>query len=370
MEDLRGGESVPQSIPEKIVTSPQVSIDSNNLRLQKAILRSIDSEISNDSVSETTLDSLERLEQIYREENIQIPESMIYAYFSIALHCSFRCLPENYVENILDRRISKLEMLNSELVTDELRGCRDGIRVLQLNSDARNIWKEKKMNSKYKEHAMFMTKYFVNEATSCIELVTEGAAEAMGKRDESESKEKETNMERNNDIEDCRTGGGEEIQGKMLLHKHDAHRGRYRGPPRIVDSDDLDSEIVSSEMGTSEVKQALVSNPPIDSTSSDVKQAGVSNPLIDESIKVRLDSPKRKNVSPLKLYELKKFTRRRRPTKIWSPEEEDALREGVKKYGAGNWKIILNSNRNIFSDRQEVDLKDKWRNLMRPLSHT
>ncbi|KAL7225863.1 hypothetical protein ACSBR1_021090 [Camellia fascicularis] len=33
--------------------------------------------------------------------------------------------------------------------------------------------------------------------------------------------------------------------------------------------------------------------------------------------------------------------------------------------GIGNWKLILNSYRDIFEERIEVDLKDKWRNMIR-----
>ncbi|CAK7323529.1 unnamed protein product, partial [Dovyalis caffra] len=65
-----------------------------------------------------------------------------------------------------------------------------------------------------------------------------------------------------------------------------------------------------------------------------------------------LDSPKRKAVSPLKKHELARFIKRRKPKK-WSLEEEDALREAVKKYGKGNWKLIWNSRRDVFQERTE-----------------
>ncbi|KAL7187363.1 hypothetical protein ACSBR1_037434 [Camellia fascicularis] len=37
----------------------------------------------------------------------------------------------------------------------------------------------------------------------------------------------------------------------------------------------------------------------------------------------------------------------------------------VCRSGIGNWKLILNSYRDIFEERTEVDLKDKWRNMIR-----
>ncbi|KAK9061002.1 hypothetical protein SSX86_018182 [Deinandra increscens subsp. villosa] len=78
----------------------------------------------------------------------------------------------------------------------------------------------------------------------------------------------------------------------------------------------------------------------------------------------RLPSPQRSKVSPLSVYKMKKLARQRKK-KRWTTLEEDTLRTGVQKYGRGNWKLILSIYRDIFEDRTEVDLKDKWRNLTR-----
>ncbi|KAF4387417.1 hypothetical protein F8388_011565 [Cannabis sativa] len=80
--------------------------------------------------------------------------------------------------------------------------------------------------------------------------------------------------------------------------------------------------------------------------------------------KLHLPSPKIKVVSPLKKYAPTKILKRRK-VKRWSLLEEDTLRDGVNKYGRGNWKLILNSYSDIFEERTEVDLKDKWRNMTR-----
>lgn len=91
---------------------------------------------------------------------------------------------------------------------------------------------------------------------------------------------------------------------------------------------------------------------------------------IDSSSKERsptrphLPSPKKRAVSPLRIYKIEKLTRKRKKRR-WTTIEEDTLRTGVQKYGKGNWKLILNMYRDIFEDRTEVDLKDKWRNLIR-----
>ncbi|KAI3727749.1 hypothetical protein L6452_16369 [Arctium lappa] len=56
---------------------------------------------------------------------------------------------------------------------------------------------------------------------------------------------------------------------------------------------------------------------------------------------------------------------KRRPKRAWSFEEENALWIGVKKYGKGNWKLILTMYPDVFVGRSVVDLKDKWRNMSR-----
>ncbi|KAH6761678.1 hypothetical protein C2S52_019111 [Perilla frutescens var. hirtella] len=53
------------------------------------------------------------------------------------------------------------------------------------------------------------------------------------------------------------------------------------------------------------------------------------------------------------------------PKQKWTSEEEEALRAGVAKHGAGKWKNIQRDpefNHLLFS-RSNIDLKDKWRNL-------
>ncbi|KAF2563830.1 hypothetical protein F2Q70_00014788 [Brassica cretica] len=44
----------------------------------------------------------------------------------------------------------------------------------------------------------------------------------------------------------------------------------------------------------------------------------------------------------------------RRRKKFWTPEEVEALREGVKEYGK-SWKNIKNANPVVFAERTEVD---------------
>ncbi|XP_047168589.1 telomere repeat-binding protein 3-like [Vigna umbellata] len=77
-----------------------------------------------------------------------------------------------------------------------------------------------------------------------------------------------------------------------------------------------------------------------------------------------LPSPKRRKLPPLETYKPTDITKRRK-AKRWSQLEEETLKNGVEKFGKGNWKLILNAHQDIFEERTEVDLKDKWRNMTR-----
>ncbi|KAG2321798.1 hypothetical protein Bca52824_015011 [Brassica carinata] len=49
----------------------------------------------------------------------------------------------------------------------------------------------------------------------------------------------------------------------------------------------------------------------------------------------------------------------------WTGDEEEALRAGIEKHGPGKWKNILRDPEfaDQLSNRSNIDLKDKWRNL-------
>lgn len=53
------------------------------------------------------------------------------------------------------------------------------------------------------------------------------------------------------------------------------------------------------------------------------------------------------------------------PKQRWSREEEEALKAGILKHGAGKWTAILKDAefRSILALRSNVDLKDKYRNM-------
>ncbi|KAE9598896.1 putative transcription factor MYB-HB-like family [Lupinus albus] len=55
----------------------------------------------------------------------------------------------------------------------------------------------------------------------------------------------------------------------------------------------------------------------------------------------------------------------RKRKRKWTSLEEETLRDGVNKFGEGNWAAIRGFYSDIFENRTGVDLKDKWRNMMR-----
>ena len=57
-----------------------------------------------------------------------------------------------------------------------------------------------------------------------------------------------------------------------------------------------------------------------------------------------------------------------RKRRFWSHEEELDLVRGVKKYGKGKWKPILQDDNFEFNERSTTDLKDKYRNLEKRIS--
>ncbi|KAJ0257235.1 TRF-like 3 [Hirschfeldia incana] len=56
---------------------------------------------------------------------------------------------------------------------------------------------------------------------------------------------------------------------------------------------------------------------------------------------------------------------RRKHHRAWSLSEVEKLVEGVSKYGVGKWSVIKKLSFSSYSYRTSVDLKDKWRNLLR-----
>ncbi|TRY56611.1 hypothetical protein DNTS_003519 [Danionella cerebrum] len=83
-----------------------------------------------------------------------------------------------------------------------------------------------------------------------------------------------------------------------------------------------------------------------------LKRTNVYNILSTSSVPLKMETPTR---SPTK-------ARRK-----WTYEEDQRLKAGVRKFGVGHWKEILNEF--DFGNRTGVNLKDRWRNLQNHRLH-
>ncbi|XP_057515476.1 uncharacterized protein LOC130797024 [Amaranthus tricolor] len=143
-----------------------------------------------------------------------------------------------------------------------------------------------------------------------------------------------------------------------------APRGSTEKTPEKVDKDDLVDEIEDSDTNSRKQLRKRKRNLMEPNSTSHTMEWDDSNDNERREFRVRLPaSTSRSKVSPLNLYVEKKFVVRR-VRKRWTPQEEDALREGVKRFGR-SWKNILECYRVVFEDRTDIDLKDKWRNMTR-----
>lgn len=97
------------------------------------------------------------------------------------------------------------------------------------------------------------------------------------------------------------------------------------------------------------------------------KNVGETDAPSQENWPVNRDKPgsprPRKLQAPISVQDLESL--KGKPKKRWNSVEEDTLRNGVYKFGEGNWKQILMAYGDVFEGRTNVDLKDKWRNMIR-----
>ncbi|KAK9172282.1 Myb-like DNA-binding domain protein [Cryptosporidium meleagridis] len=98
------------------------------------------------------------------------------------------------------------------------------------------------------------------------------------------------------------------------------------------------------------------------SESSDLSEGSTPKPIVSE--KRRNDEqqsvPKR---IPNKRASASPSTGASRQYRRWSDEETSLLIDGVNKFGLGKWRIILATSK--LTNRDEVGLKDRWRNLVK-----
>ncbi|KAJ9698885.1 hypothetical protein PVL29_007788 [Vitis rotundifolia] len=439
-------------------------------RMKKTVLlRKIESEISDGSVSETILELLEIIEELDYKEGVAVLDSMKDAYCAVAVECTVKFLVGSggkegkyfdAVKRIWRGKIHKMEnSATAGLVSDQLRKWRDDIEAAVWDARvcedilAKNTRNDalRLVRAYVAEAWAIMGPPFLELAARTIKLV-EGLPGAGNGSTCNQAAACSPNVATDLVVPDK----DKETPKASVLprRKHvGGHGRRSRGGVKITDTEEVRGQTSGSKYDcllTPEVDkvqealkssslelQALVKDPLPEAlqlaaavlsgmAKKDVnhgpltKDQGIidvaaPNPSVgknlvadqtneadsghqcttdqnnvprpslmarngtartfewDDSIDASLEglpsdtniclpSPKRKAVSPLKKYEITKLAKRRQMKK-WSILEEDTLRTGVLKFGKGNWTLILNCYRDIFEERTQVDLKDKWRNM-------
>ncbi|XP_071717217.1 uncharacterized protein [Rutidosis leptorrhynchoides] len=448
-------------------------LPNNNPKLKKSlILRSINRDIENQNITQTTIELLEQIEQLdINEGNTQVSDSMKSAYCAVALHCTAQCV-ERIVNSGGDKKdecASDLKRIWSSRIREMLRSNKSGLikdEILKwvddFEIDEFDVNVRKNVLEMCKELDVFeVVREYVNEAKekmgpSFLEIACEtilkddGLSKAMGLDDGVEvcdhNKDGEpANSKRNGEtsthvlprkkkiVPRCTRGpsGPKTHRGAKIVDPTETsdnnNRYNYIPSPEVnkvqedleissfnlhqVVKDPLPDAIRLAEslkgcrneentVHDHAVGNSAMADTEAPKTSDDRKGkaledngddviCGDQNNRRKPSLMERnntahtfewsdsiestedgsptiphLPTPKTRAVSPLNIYKMEKLTRQRKKRK-WTILEEDTLRTGVQKYGKGNWKLILGMYRDIFEDRTEVDLKDKWRNLTR-----
>ncbi|KAJ0237046.1 SANT/Myb domain-containing protein [Hirschfeldia incana] len=368
--------------------------DCSNLNLKKAsVLRDISDSLIRGDVDEGTLDLLETFEKLLQEQGsskvLLLTDSHKSAYCSTAVECTVKfMLPlseglySDAVERIWAKRIGGLKESGKSglVVSGELLRWEGDLRKAVEDAEVYRRIRE----SNVRDSAVCVLNQFLEEqwgklGCSSLESVAQrllskrGKAADKGKavdkgdgggvrssREDRNARrlDEGENGEDNRDVhgEEERTMGGaqEEEDEPNLLNKGDEMAARELKDYLL----DIQRRIDPSS--TRQVPEPITPQP----SRVNSRTGGTSGQVSENSSRVRprLPTPVPLNVSPLK-KKRKASPLPRKKKKFWTPEEVEALRQGIKEHGK-SWKYIKNSNPVVFADRTGVDLKDKWRNMM------
>ncbi|KAF3608709.1 hypothetical protein DY000_02051444 [Brassica cretica] len=343
---------------------------SNNLK-EASVLRDISDSLISGNVSEGTLDLLETLEKLHQGTSV-LTESHKSAYCWTAVECTVRLmwpssasegLYGDAVERIWTKRIGVLKERGSGLVSEEL---------LKWEADLRKAVEDDEVYKRIREsNVRYSAVCFLNQLLeeqwavlgSCsLESFAQRMLLKRRKADKGSREgpngvgESTRRLEEGEKEEEERTMGSAQEQG--LVDEGDEMAARELKDYLLEIQRQIDTY---STRQLQEPNNANVTPP---QPSRSVNRSGTSgqDSASESRVRPHLPTPEPLNVSPLKKKRANPATRRIK--KFWTPEEEAVLREGVKEYGK-SWKEIKNANPEVFAERTEVDLKDKWRNLVR-----
>ncbi|KAJ6379115.1 hypothetical protein OIU76_015847 [Salix suchowensis] len=264
----------------KILTNRHVPLSNTSPRLKKSILlRQIDADIEDGSVSEKTLDAIETVEQIDRNEGDLIMDSMKNAYCAVAVECTVKYMLGNLqrarkgkfleaVERVWKQRVGGLKREGrSELVTGKLMKCFEEMEVALKDDGVAKRW----LKRNTRNEAVEMVRVYLGEAVAVsgpvfVEMVASMEMRGDGgllcrKRGEGENEGVDVNLgggEVNGLTENSREGGGGEngvagVNGgggrknnMVRKHRHVVPIKRSKGPVKITNTETCSGDAVSS----------------------------------------------------------------------------------------------------------------------------
>ncbi|KAL2346067.1 hypothetical protein Fmac_000067 [Flemingia macrophylla] len=383
---------------------PAIPLSDSDSPLKKAfLLKSLQHQLSTVSIDEAILHILEMLEEFHRTDGSPVTATMSAAYCAVAVECTLKYLQvevhknpfySRAVEKIWRHRISHMnssgDCEGSLMYSEELKQWRSDIEASLLDSQVRErLASVDTRRDAINKLRAYLAEAWANLGPSFLEvaasvhtnkaLATE-PLEAQHQEREIQEITKAANEEVHlaTDMEvqkvgECSSSGVETLVHDSLLNSLEVNEEAHV-KKQSKDTDVRCPDVINNnEAAMMEFDQASVPHSHVHRPSLMEKNSTARIYEWDDSIdggtsnherRFHLPSPKVRKISPLKKYESRNITKRRKAKK-WSQLEVETLKTAVDKFGRGNWKIILNSYKEIFEERTEVDLKDKWRNLTR-----
>ncbi|TKY75476.1 Telomeric repeat-binding factor 1 [Spatholobus suberectus] len=388
-------------IKKVIRTIPFSDADS---RLKKTLLlKTLQDHLSTVSIAEPILEALELLEELHRCDASPVTAAMSAAYCAVAVECTLKYLQLELhhnnpaylsaVNRIWRGRIRHMNGSGSGsgegslLLSEELKRWRSDIEASLSDSQVR----EGLVSIDSRRDAIIKLRVYLAEAWANLgPSFLQVAASMHARHLEAQHQERE--------IQKCRSAAAEQVHLSTTIEVQKVGECGSLEMQMIVRDSLLNSSEVNEEAHVE--KQSTDANVPcpnsINNNEADLMEKhqtsfpqscdhrpslmernttarvyewddlidGLHGGTSNHESRFHLPSPKGRKLSPLKKYESPDFTKRRKKKK-WSQLEEETLKTAVDKFGRGNWKLILNSHKDIFEERTEVDLKDKWRNMTR-----
>ncbi|CAH8366086.1 unnamed protein product [Eruca vesicaria subsp. sativa] len=365
----------PRISPTNLLSLLKLKDSPDNTKLKTfSVLRDISNSLIRGTIDEGTLDLLELLEKLHSP---LLTESHKSAYCWTAAECTVKfmwplrvsdSLLNDAVERIWGKRIGVLKGSGSGLVTQELLKWEDDVKMAV--EDDRVYQRIRESNVRYKA-VSFLTQLIKEQGGLLGSSALESVARRRFLKRKAESdipRDGDESTERLESDGFDKVNGGEEERTQEQEHESSLDKGDKRVARELKECLlMIQRQIDPSTSHVHEPNSPMTPRPTrFNRTGTTSGQGNASEKgsgsqdTYSGRVRPHLPTPEPLNVSPLRKVE--PAVRRRK--KFWTPEEEAALREGVKEYGK-SWKEIKNANPAVFAERTEVDLKDKWRNLTR-----